>query len=187
MRGFPNVIGIDDSPFAKSHRGDVPLVGAIYARDRLDGMLVGKARRDGRNGARAIATMIRGSRFDDHIGCVLLQGITVAGFNVIDLQALHEALRRPIVIVTRRAPDRGRLRRALREKVRGGERKWRLIEAAGAMEPCGELWIQRAGLSRAEAEATIELHTRHGMLPEPLRVAHLIAAAHVRGHSHGSA
>ncbi len=186
-RAFPNVIGIDDAPFPKTHRGDVPLVGAVYARDRLDGVVHGRARRDGRNGAAQIARMIRESRFDDHIGCVLLQGITVAGFNVVDLAALHESLGRPILVVTRRAPNLRSIRRALLEKVPGGARKWRLIEAAGPMEPCGALFVQRVGLSPARAMATLELHTRHGALPEPLRVAHLLAAAHVRGHSHGSA
>lgn len=186
-RAFPNVIGIDDAPFPKAHRGDVPLVGAVYAKERLDGAIHGKARRDGRNGAAQIAAMIRGSRFDDHIGCVLLQGITVAGFNVVDLAELHEALERPILVVTRKAPNLASIRRALLTKVPGGARKWRLIEAAGPMEPCGGLFVQRVGLSRARAAATLELHTRHGALPEPLRVAHLLAAAHVRGHSHGSA
>ena len=187
VRGFPNLIGVDDAPFAKAHRGDVPLVGAVYASDRLDGVLIGKARRDGRNGAAQLARMIRGSRFDDHIGCVLLQGITVAGFNVVDLAALHETLERPILVVTRKAPNLRTIRRALLAKVPGGARKWKLIEAAGPMEPCGALFIQRVGLSAAKAAATLELHTRHGLLPEPLRVAHLLAAAHVRGHSHGNA
>ncbi len=187
MAAIPNVIGIDDAPFAKSHRGDVPLVGAVYARDRLDGMLVGRARRDGRNGAARIAAMITESRFDDHVGCVLLQGITVAGFNVVDLAELHERLARPLVVVTRKAPNLASIRRALITKVPGGARKWRLIEAAGPMEPCGDLWIQRRGLDADDARSTLELHVRHGALPEPLRVAHLLAAAHVRGHSHGSA
>lgn len=186
-RAFPNVIGVDDAPFAKAHRGDVPLLGAVYASDRLDGVVLGKARRDGRNGARQIAAMIRGSRFDDHVGCVLLQGITVAGFNVVDLGELHERIERPILVVTRKAPDLRSIRRALLTKVPGGVRKWALIEAAGPMEPCGPLFIQRVGLSPARAAATLERHTRHGALPEPLRVAHLLAAAHVRGHSHGSA
>jgi len=187
VRAFSNVIGVDDAPFAKGHRGDVPLLGAVYASDRLDGALVGKARRDGRNGARQIAAMIRESRFDDHVGCVLLQGITVAGFNVVDLGELHEGLQRPILVVTRRAPNLCTIRRALLTKVPGGARKWKLIEAAGPMEPCGALFVQRVGLSPAQAAATLELHTRHGLLPEPLRVAHLLAAALVTGHSHGSA
>ena len=187
MRGFPNLIGIDDAPFPKAHRGDVPLVGAVYATERLDGVVMGKARRDGRNGAAQLARMIRESRFDDHIACVLLQGITVAGFNVVDLQELHERLERPVLVVTRKAPNLSSIRRALLTKVPGGARKWKLIETAGPMEPCGALFIQRVGLTTAKAAATLELHTRHGLLPEPLRVAHLLAAAHVRGHSHGGA
>ena len=50
-RRFSNVVGFDDAPFARSHRGDVKVVGAVYAGLRLDGILVGRVRRDGANAA----------------------------------------------------------------------------------------------------------------------------------------
>ncbi|MDJ0872965.1 MAG: DUF99 family protein, partial [Gammaproteobacteria bacterium] len=46
-RSFSNVVGFDDAPFARDHRGNVRVVGAVFARDRLDGVLVGRVRRDG--------------------------------------------------------------------------------------------------------------------------------------------
>ncbi len=127
------------------------------------------------------------SRFADHTQCVLLAGLTFGGFNVVDLPTLYEALEVPILVVMRRRPRLGDIRAALRKHVRGGEAKWGRIERAGAVEPCADLFVQRAGLSLAEADATLRLHVRHGHLPECLRVAHLVAAARVRGHSHGAA
>ena len=47
MRPLSNVIGIDDAPFQRSHRGNVGLVGAIFTRHRLDGVVLGQVRRDG--------------------------------------------------------------------------------------------------------------------------------------------
>ena len=61
------------------------------------------------------------------------------------------------------------------------------IRAAGPMEEIGGVWVQRAGIERDAAKATLALHTTHGSFPEPLRVAHLLAAAFATGHSHGSA
>ena len=69
----------------------------------------------------------------------------------------------------------------------GGARKWRLIQQAGPMEPCGRLWVQRAGLALGEAEALIARLAIHGTIPEPLRVAHLIAGGMVTGRSRGRA
>ena len=45
--GFANVIGIDDAPFGCEQRGNVGIVGAVYASTRLDGVLCGAVSRDG--------------------------------------------------------------------------------------------------------------------------------------------
>ncbi|MFN7088062.1 MAG: DUF99 family protein, partial [Burkholderiales bacterium] len=50
-----HVIGFDDAPFARSHRGDVMIVGVVYAGIRPDGVLSSKVRRDGANATRVIA------------------------------------------------------------------------------------------------------------------------------------
>lgn len=186
-RAFTNVIGFDDSPFARAHRGDVPIVGTVYAGERLDGVLRGKVRRDGQNSTEQLTALVSGSKFREHTRCVLLQGIALAGFNVVDVHGLHEALGVPVLVVSRKKPRMGAVKRALLERVPGGARKWRLIEAAGPMQPCAGVWVQRAGLSLAEAEATVQEHARYGSLPEPLRVAHLLAGAYAEGVSRGRA
>jgi endonuclease V-like protein UPF0215 family len=186
-RRLSNVVGIDDAPFAREHRGDVPIVGTVFAGTRFDGVVVSHVRRDGRNATSRIAAMLIGSRFRDHLQAVLLQGIALAGFNVVDIHLLAETLGRPVLVVARRAPDLAAMRRALATRVPGGARKWRLIEKAGPMEPLGGVWVQRAGLTPATAAALLARTTLHGALPEPLRVAHLLAGALARGQSRGGA
>jgi endonuclease V-like protein UPF0215 family len=183
-----NVIGFDDGPFDRFRPGgaDVLLVGAVFARTRLDGVVSGRVRRDGRNATARMAELLRGSQFDRHVRAVLLGGIAVAGFNVVDMHALCAALGRPVVVVARRPPHHAAIRRAL-EHVRGGEKKWALIEAAGPMEPVRGIYVQRAGITLADTAALLEATTLHGKLPEPLRVAHLIAGGVVTGASRGRA
>lgn len=183
MRRFAHVIGFDDAPFDRAHRGDVPLIGAVYAGQRLEGVLAGKVRRDGANATRVLASLVRRSRFRAHVKLVLLQGIALAGFNVVDLAGLHRALGIPVLVVVRRPPNLARVRRALLEHVPGGERKWRLIERAGPVEPCGRVFVQRAGLSLAEAARALAAHATSSFVPEPLRTAHLIAGGVARGES----
>lgn len=183
---FSNVVGFDDAPFARDHRGDVRLIGAVCARTRLDGVLAGRVRRDGVNATATMAAPVARSQFRDHIQAVLLQGIAVAGFNVIDVHALSAALQVPVLVVARRAPDLPAMRRAL-GRVRGAARKWALIEAAGPMQPLRGIYVQPIGLTLAQAETLLRATTLHGKLPEPVRLAHLIATGTTLGSSRGRA
>jgi endonuclease V-like protein UPF0215 family len=186
-RRITNVVGFDDAPFDRSHRGDVLLIGAVCSATRLDGVLAGRVRRDGRNSTRRMIDMILESQFARHVRAVLLQGIAVAGFNVVDIHMLHEDLQVPVLVVARRVPDLAAIRRALFARVPGAKRKWALIERAGAMEPLGSVLVQRVGLSPAEARELLSATTLHGNLPEALRLAHLIAGGVTTGVSRGRA
>jgi endonuclease V-like protein UPF0215 family len=171
-----HVVGFDDGPFAPDHRGDVDLIGAVFCGLRLEGVLRTRVRRDGANATERIREAIRQSRFRAHLQLVLLQGIAVAGFNVVDIHALNRRSGIPVVVVSRRRPDLAAVREALLGSVPGGERKWSLIEEAGPPNKTGELWIQCAGLTCEAAAASVKRLAVHGHVPEPLRTAHLIAS-----------
>ena len=121
-----HVVGFDDAPFRRWHRGDVPVVGAVFCGLRLEGVLYGRVRRDGVNSTERLAHLVTGSKFGRQLQLVLLQGIALAGFNVVDIRALYQMTRKPVLVVVRKAPRLERVRRAL-GRVRGGARKWRLI------------------------------------------------------------
>lgn len=182
-----NVVGFDDAPFPHTHRGDVTLIGTVCSRTRLDGVLKSRVRRDGRNATTRMAHMLTESQFVGHVQAVLLQGIAVAGFNVVDIHSLAAQLALPVVVVARKLPDLGGIRRALQRTGAGWQRKWRLIQSAGAMEPAGGVYIQRVGISAAQARHLLAATTLHGKLPEPLRLAHLIAGGVTTGVSRGRA
>jgi uncharacterized protein len=186
-RRLSNVVGFDDAPFVREHRGDVPLVGVVCTQARVDGVLVGKVRRDGVDSTRRIAAMLLASPFAEHVQAVLLQGIAVAGFNVVDIHRLHEVTGLPVLVVARKAPGMAAIQAALLGRVRGGARKWALIERAGAMEPCEGVWVQRAGLDLAAAANLLRTTSVHGKLPEALRMAHLVAGGIGDGASRGRA
>jgi uncharacterized protein len=213
-----NVIGFDDGPFPRDHKGDVLLVGVVCSGTRVDGILSGRIRRDGANATRAMVDVVRASQFGTHVQAIMLQGIAVGGFNVVDVHGLSAALRVPVLVVTRRRPDMTAVKQALfsgspadRPRVAGATRKWKLIENAGTMEILGEsrralrrdggatkppsgikthaprLWVQRVGLSLDEARKLVADTTLHGNIPEPLRLAHLIAGGITTGTSRGRA
>jgi endonuclease V-like protein UPF0215 family len=186
-RAFSHVIGVDDAPFERGRRGRVPVVAVAFAGLRLEGVLTTSVRRDGADATRAISERIASSRFAAHTRLVMLQGIALAGFNVVDIHALHEALDMAVLVVARRPPRLDAIRSALLDRVPGGARKWALIEKAGPMEAAAGVMVQRSGLSLAEAAATVERFAVHGRIPEPLRVAHLVAGGITTGESRGRA
>lgn len=183
MKPLTHVVGFDDAPFARSHRGDVVVVGAVFAATRLEGVVSTRVRRDGANATRKLIDCLRRSRFLPQLQAVLLQGIAFAGFNVVDLRRLHTETGLPVLVVARKKPHLDAIRNALLERVPGGARKWRLIEQAGPMEPLSGLYVQRCGLDAAQAEALLGGLQANGRLPEPLRTAHLIAGGVVAGES----
>ena len=180
-----HVAGFDDAPFPGNHRGDVTIIGTVFAGERLDGVLSGRVRRDGANSTREIARMIQQSRFEPQIQLVMLQGIALAGFNVVDVFTLHATLARPILVVARHAPDMDGVREALLRNVSGGARKWRLIERLGPMEPYGEIWAQRVGIDESETTEVLSRFSTNSHVPEPLRTAHIIAGGLASGESRG--
>lgn len=181
--GISHVIGFDDAPFGRDYRGDVLLVGAVYAGRRLEGVISGKVRRDGANATRVITRLVSDSRFAPQLQLVMLQGIAFAGFNVVDIHAAHAKLGVPVLVVMRRRPDLGAIERALLHKVPGGARKWKLIQQAGAIDAAGTVFVQRAGITLAHATQAIQRFAVNSDLPEPLRTAHLIAGGIQSGES----
>jgi endonuclease V-like protein UPF0215 family len=182
-RRISHVVGFDDAPFERSHRGDVLVVGAVFAGNRLDGVISTKVRRDGANAAQRLIDCLTGSKYFDQLQAILLQGIAFAGFNVVDLQRLHQATGLPVLVVARYRPDLQAIRKALLEQVPGGTRKWRLIEAAGPMETMAALYVQRCGITPENAARLLASLQQNSQLPEPLRVAHMIAGGVTTGES----
>jgi endonuclease V-like protein UPF0215 family len=182
-----NVVAFDDAPFERDHRGDVTLVGTVCSRTRLDGVLCGRVRRDGANATARMIALVRDSQFREHVRLVLLQGIAVAGLNVVDVVGLSRELGVPALVVARKRPNLPAMRLAVMRTGAGWERKWRLIERAGPMEALGGVYVQRAGLALDQARGVLAATTLHGKIPEPLRMAHLIAGGITTGVSRGRA
>ncbi|AZI43574.1 DUF99 family protein [Deinococcus psychrotolerans] len=187
MPAFTHAIGFDDLPFEREWRGDVRVVGTIYAQTTLHGVVSGKVRRDGRNSAAELTRLVDTCLFRPHLHLILLQGVALAGFNVVDAHKLSRDTGLPVMVVARREPDMERIRAALLDKVPGGKRKWRLIEKLGPMEELRSVYVQRVGLSIKDAGVALHHLTLTGNIPEPLRAAHLIAGGIGTGHSRGRA
>lgn len=176
------VAGFDDAPFGRERGGEVPVCGVICAATRFEGMLWGRATRDGADATDVISEMLLSSKFHRQVHVVLLDGVAIGGFNVIDVHELHARLARPILCVMRKAPDLARIHRAL-EVFEDAERRSDLIRAAGDIHHAAPFYFQAIGTSAETGAEVLRRLTDQGHVPEALRLAHLIGSAVMTGES----
>ncbi len=190
MKAKSRFLGIDDAPFRFSDE-TVPVVGVVVqAPSYIEGVLTTLAEVDGHDATERIAAMVRRSRYHAGLAAILIDGTAVGGFNVIDIDAVHEAVDRPVVTVTRKKPNLGSIETALRRRFDDWEGRLAIIrrhELASIRTAHGTVWVTYVGATEAEVQEALSLTTVRGVLPEPLRVAHLIAAGIIRGESRGRA
>ncbi len=176
------VLGVDDGAFVPHVEGQVPVIGVVFRGGYwLDGVMHTKVAVDGFDATDRISSMIAGSSHYKQLRVIMLNGITFAGFNVVDVKALNLATKLPVITVTREKPDLGEIHKALRNLPQSEER-WEAILNAG--EPVevstrnakAKVYMQSVGVSKEDAQKILRLTSTRSNVPEALRVAHLIAS-----------
>jgi endonuclease V-like protein UPF0215 family len=176
------VLGVDDGPFIPHTKGQVPVIGVVFRGGYwLDGVMHTKIAVDGFDATEKIVAMITSSSHYKQLRVIMLNGVTFAGFNIVDVKALNAATKLPVITVTREKPDLAKIRKALKNLSRSQER-WNTILNAG--EPFEmptrrgkkKIYMQAAGISRDDAQNILRLTSTRSNIPEALRVAHLIAS-----------
>ena len=186
MRKAIRVLGIDDSPFDRYKDKTVLVVGTFFRGGKmLDGLLSTKVRKDGNNSTSKLIQMINKSKFKPQLRAILLDGIALAGFNVVDIRRLNRLTNIPVIVIMRGYPDKKKMFQALK-KIKQQE-KIGLIEEAGEIHKINNIHIQFAGLTFKEAKEIVDITTTYADIPEPLRIAHIIASGIVKGESYGRA
>jgi len=180
------IIGIDDSPFKKFTKGNILVIGTIFRGGTLlDGILTTKVAIDGNNSTKKLIEMINSSKFKPQLRCIMINGIALGGFNVIDIKELHKKTKIPVIIVIRKYPDFKKIEETLKKINK--HKKYKLIQKAGIVEKVDQIYIQRKGITLKKAKEILKLTCTRSLIPEPIRVAHLIASGIVTGESKGKA
>lgn len=176
------ILGVDDGIFVPHTKGLVDVVGVVYRGGYwLDGVMRTEVEIDGMDATEKITAMITNSRHYDQLRVVTLNGITLAGFNVLDIKELFKKLRLPVIAVTREKPNLEEIKGALMN-LPDHERRWEAIENAGSIiEVCTRkgqkpVYMQIAGLPEADAKKILRKTSTRSNVPEALRVAHIIAS-----------
>ncbi len=181
------VLGIDDSALIDPN---VVIIGAFMrGGDQLDGVLSSKVTKDGFDSTDRIVEMVKGSKHSGQIKVIMLDGVTYAGFNPVDIKSLYDRTRIPVIVFMRSCPDFEKIRLAL-SHLPEKEKRWEIIQRAGRIYRIGgenPVFIQLCGIDKDSATRIVRMTSTHSNIPEPLRLAHLIATGVVLGESTGKA
>jgi endonuclease V-like protein UPF0215 family len=176
------IVGIDDGVFVPHMQGLADVVGVVFRGGFwLDGVMKTEVMIDGMDATEKIAGMIKASPHYAQLRIIMLNGITFAGFNVVDINEVSRLTGLPVIAVTRGKPDFDDIRRALMH-LPEGEKRWKIVENASGLirvrsrkgeEP---IYVQVAGISGEDAVRVVCESSTRSNVPEPLRVAHIIAS-----------
>lgn len=180
------VLGIDDGAFTPHSKGVADVFGIVYRGGYwFEGIMRTEITIDGLDATENIANMIESSPYYRELQIVVLDGVTFAGFNVVDIKKLSLKLALPVIALVREKPDMEDIKSAL-ENLPDFEVRWQAMENAGKMIKVrtrqGEnpIYIHIAGILREDAEKIVEKTSTRSNIPEALRVAHLIASGLTR-------
>jgi len=190
MKAQGRILGVDDGPFQFSDEF-VPVVGVVVrAPSYVEAVLTTRVHVDGTDATAVLADAILHSRYHEGLGLVLLDGAALGGFNVVDVEALSASTDIPVATITRRKPDPVAIEKALRGRFADWERRLEILRRRPLLRIETEhkpLYATVAGMEPHELKDAVRRCTVRGALPEPIRIAHLVATAIVRGESKGDA
>jgi endonuclease V-like protein UPF0215 family len=185
------ILGIDDGPFTRKDK-KVIVVGVVFrGGEFIDGLLRTYVDIDGLDATEKLSEMINSSKHKQQLKVIMLDGITLGGFNIIDVKKLYSETKIPVIVVNRKIPDLKSIKVALEKNFDDFEKRWKMILNAGKIKELKfenfSIYYQNVGLEDEDAEEIILISVKHAQIPEPLRVAHLIATGIVKGESEGHA
>jgi len=184
------LLGIDDSPFTFNEKY-VNIIGVVMrGGSYLECVLRDQVSVDGDDATFVCKNMIKDTRHKKQLKAVLFDGVALGGFNVVDIEEIYNETGVPVVTITRDKPDMKKIKKALQKNFNDWKRRWNVLSKGEIHEvktSYNPIYVKCVGLSIEEAKEIIKLSTIRGVIPEPIRVAHLIASGITRGESYGKA
>lgn len=190
MKKQIRLLGLDDSPFTFTDKYCNVIGVVMRGGEYIESILKNQVSIDGNDATDICINMIKNSRHQKQLKALLLDGVALGGFNIVDIQEVYNNTNLPVITITRDKPDFENIKKALNKNFHDWEKrlsimkKGKLHEVKTSHNP---IFVKCIGLSIEGAKEIIKLSTIRGVVPEPIRVAHLIASGITRGESYGKA
>jgi len=131
--------------------------------------------------------MVKNTKHREQLKLIMIDGIALGGFNVVDGEKIYLETNLPVITITRKKPDMKKIEKALKKHFDDWGDRMKIINKGKTEEiklryP---IYIKHFGISKEEAIEAIKISIIRGAIPEPIRVAHLIATGIKKGESSG--
>lgn len=149
----------------------------------VDGVEYGQTEVGGDDATSSIARLHSKLRRND-INVMLVSGCILSLYNIVDVDRLSQRTRLPVVCLTYK--ETSGIESSIRRRFPlEAERKLKAYRALGERKRLKlgsghSVFARMSGISLPEAKAVVDLFTHQGSIPEPIRVAKLLARALVR-------
>jgi endonuclease V-like protein UPF0215 family len=190
MKQQIRILGIDDAPFNFDEKYTTIIGVVMRGGEYLECVLRSHVTIDGTEATMNCKEMIQNSRHRRQLKVIMLDGACLGGFNVVDIDELSESINLPVLTITRDKPDQQKIKHALQKNFMDWKDRWSLLQKGKLHKIATQhnpIYIKCTGLLLEEAKEIINISTIRGVIPEPIRVAHLIASGITRGESYGKA
>lgn len=173
------VLGMAES-FKKTNKRST-LAGVVIRRDLIvDGMAFGSATIEGDDATDSIISIYTSLARDD-INCIMLDGLVISMYNIIDGERVAAETRLPVVAVT--FEDSRGLEGSIKRHFEDSQHKLDQYQKLGMREQVKldtgkSLFIRYWGLSQKKTVAILNSFTLQGSVPEPIRLAKMAARSH---------
>ena len=177
------VLGIAES-FKKTSACSV-LAGLVIRRDLIiDGMVFENVTKEGNDSTQKILSIYRSLKRND-INCIMLDGLIISMYNIIDGKEIRENIDVPVIAITFK--DSRGLEGAIQHHFSSNDSKIKLEQYRKLgqrdkilLDTGKILFVRYWGISSKEASTIINCFTLQGSIPEPIRIAKLAARANMR-------
>lgn len=179
-KGF-RVLGIAES-FRRPVKKSV-LVGAVMRKDLIiDGVVTGSATIEGDDATDSVVNMINGLRRND-INCIMLGGLIISMYNIIDSNQILLRTGIPVIAVTYNE-SKGIEQILINRFHPNANTKLDSYSGLGqrrevTLRTGSSVYVRFVGLSLKHAILILNSFTLQGSIPEPIRVAKLMARAYL--------
>jgi endonuclease V-like protein UPF0215 family len=175
-------VALDDGPSPphrslQVHEPRASIVAVWFKGLAVDRVRLGIVRVDALDSTDVILKLLRMARTE----VVLLAGASLAGFNLVDCRRLHRVLKVPVIVISREKPDNASVKRALKKHFPDWKPRWKLVKNLGRIHKFAPkpteppLYFEVVGISALEAKRIISSYCVTSRVPEPVRVAAILA------------
>ena len=182
MKDYPITIGFDDATFnLKDNVKTTRLIGVTCQGTRLVNVGSREIQIDGNDATNKLIELVKMT--EKHVQYILTDTITFGGFNIVNIQKIHEKTGKPLIAVTEREVNLDSVINALKKKYPlKYQEKLRYITNAGNLYETdirtaggdSKVYYHAIGIEIEEAELLLKKLCVDSKIPEPVRMAHII-------------